>query len=184
MNWMLNNITPWASALQGLHKGVKMKANWKLLPDVGLYIARVRFGTKDVFATGRTLKLLERNIKQNCYNNGVEGAVSLDIAPSEEIEVPQDRLARMLGTAKGIAKSKKAKKIWGYQDKDGTKDTPAPTAPVTVEGELEIVTSNTKRPRRKVFGGCITRVTDDEIIVYEVKELARYPLASDADSLM
>lgn len=178
-------MTAWYyNMVQALHKGVKMKANWKLLPDVGMYIARVRWGTKDVFATGRTLQLLSRNIKQNCHNNGVEGAVSLDIEPSNDIEVPKEKLLRMLRITQNVTKHKAAKKIWGYQDETGTKETPASSAPITVEGVPEIATSNMKRPRRKVFGGCITRVTDDEIIVYEVKELARYPLASDADSLM
>lgn len=172
-----------------------MKAKWKLLEN-GVYIGRVDYGTRQIFATARTLDGLYFNMKQNLRNNiGAPVAFSLDTNPSKSITVPETKLKSMLGSLLGRerARNKKiygvespedeAKRLLGHVEKDVDATSAVHTGnemPNIVDAPIvkDVEHAMDDKPMRVSDTKYISKIDGDVVIVYEVKEFARYPLAS------
>lgn len=197
MNWTLNNPMGWLHKLRQPKQPneVSMKAKWKLLEN-GVYIGRVDYGTRQIFATARTLDGLYFNMKQNLRNNiGAPVAFSLDTNPSKSITVPETKLKSMLGSLFGRERARN-KKIYGVESPEdeakrllrgGGKDVDATgtwqagnVMPPIVDAPIvkEIEQAVNDKPMRVSDTKYISKIDGDVVIVYEVKEFARYPLAS------
>lgn len=197
MNWTLNNPMGWWHKLRQPKQPneVSMKAKWKLLEN-GVYIGRVDYGTRQIFATARTLDGLYFNMKQNLRNNiGAPVAFSLDTNPSKSITVPETKLKSMLGSLLGRERARN-KKIYGVESPEDEakrllghveKDVKAASAVHTGNEMFNIVDAPIvkdvehamdDKPMRVSDTKYISKIDGDVVIVYEVKEFARYPLAS------
>lgn len=170
-----------------------MKAKWKLLEN-GVYIGRVDYGTQQIFATARTLDGLYFNLKQNLRNRiGKWVTFSLDTNPSKSITVPETKLKSMLGSLLGRerARNKKiygvespedeAKRLLGHVEKAVEATSAVQTGnvmPPIVDAPIvkEIEQAGNDKPMRCAETKYISKVDGDVVIVYEVKELAKYPL--------
>jgi len=196
MNWTLNNPMGWLHKLRQPKQPneVSMKAKWKLLEN-GVYIGRVDYGTQQIFATARTLDGLYFNMKQNLRNRiGRWESFSLDTNPSKSITVPETKLKSMLGSLLGRERARN-KKIYGVESPEdeakrllgGEKDVDAASAvqtgtttPTIVDAPIvkEIEQAVSDKPMRCAETKYISKVDGDVVIVYEIKECARYPLVS------
>lgn len=197
MNWTLNKPMGWWHKLRQPKQPneVSMKAKWKLLEN-GVYIGRVDYGTRQIFATARTLDGLYFNMKQNIRNNiGAGVAFSLDPNPSKSITVPESKLKSMLGSLLGRERARN-KKIYGIESPEDEakrmlghdeKDVEATSAVCTGNEMPPIadasIAKDAEHTMDEAHGICadakyISKVDGDVVIVYEVKEFARYPLAS------
>lgn len=174
---------------------ISMKAKWKLLEN-GVYIGRVDYGTRQIFATSRTLDGLYFNMKQNLRNNiGAPVAFSLDTNPSKSITVPETKLKSMLGSLLGRerARNKKiygvespedeAKRLLGHVEKDVEATSAVHTGneiPNIVDAPIvkDVEHAMDDKPMRVSDTKYVSKIDGDVVIVYEAKEFARYPLAS------
>lgn len=197
MNWTPNKPMGWWHKLRQPKQPneVSMKAKWKLLEN-GVYIGRVDYGTRQIFATARTLDGLYFNMRQNIRNNiGAGVGFSLDANPSKSITVPESKLKSMLGSLLGRerARNKKiygvespedeAKRMLGHDEKDVEATSAVCTGnemPNIVDAPIvkDVEHAMDDKPMRVSDTKYISKVDGDVVIVYEVKEFARYPLAS------
>lgn len=174
---------------------VSMKAKWKLLEN-GVYIGRVDYGTRQIFATARTLDRLYFNMKQNLRNNiGSPVAFSLDTNPSNSITIPETKLKSMLGSLLGRERARN-KKFYGVESPEDEAKRLLSHVEKAVEATSAVHTGNempnivdapivkeieqavNDKPMRCAETKYISKVDGDVVIVYEVNEVARYPLAS------
>ena len=181
MNWTLNNPMGW---LHKLHQPkqpneVSMKVKWKRL-DNGIYVARADFGTKVVFATARSLHTLQANIKQNLRNNDVRMPATLDTNPSASIVIPENKLKFMVNSVLGRERAKQ-KRIYGVESAEDevkkmlNSDEGKDPTPVVEDSESQ----PTLPPSFDCSGiKRVSKIVGDEVVVYEIKELTRYPLVS------
>ena len=197
MNWTPNKPMGWWHKLRQpkQQNEVAMKAKWKLLEN-GVYIGRVDYGTRQIFATARTLDGLYFNMRQNIRNNiGAGVGFSLDANPSKSIIVPESKLKSMLGSLLGRerARNKKiygvespedeAKRMLGHDEKDVEATSAVCTGneiPPIVDASIAKDAEHTMDDKPMLVSDTkyISKVDGDVVIVYEVKEFARYPLAS------
>lgn len=158
---------------------VSMKVKWKRL-DNGMYVARADFGTKVVFATARSLHTLQANIKQNLRNNDIRMPATLDPNPSSSIVIPENKLKFMVNSVLGRERAKR-KRIYGVESaEDEVKkmlngDEGKDSTPVVEDSDPQpTLLPSSDCPEIKL----VSKIVGDEVVIYEIKEMARYPLVS------
>lgn len=122
-----------------------MYVKWTLAPS-GFYIGMVEFNNKHYYASGRTADLLEKNMKRSLYMAERVSATQVHLEHSKSAELDLQYASKMF-----ISKFVKSK-----------------------NGERPAVVNKTIVAPVKPQVEYICEQHNDEMVVYEVKEVARY----------
>lgn len=135
-----------------------MRAHWKRL-DNGIYLAHLCWGTKNVYALGDTLRRLLTNIRQNAKRAGIYETVYLDTNPVTSIEVTASKAKRLFRLTSAVKTTGSVQ----LPSADCAKQTKA----------------DDKKPAAdSLHAKFVSKIDGDDVVVYEIKEVAKYPLVS------
>lgn len=150
------------------------QAEWMINPRNGIYLAHVFVRGMHLYTSGRNLRILAKNLKQQAYKNNLPySSVSLSMKPSTEIDFSYATSMFMSRYVNKIDPRlmplAEAKKIACAND----------------EVKPKLYDENLVRPivdytptRQQTFKH-ITRVENGQLVVYKVEEVCRYDLMEE-----
>ena len=150
------------------------QAEWMINPRNGIYLAHVFVRGMHLYTSGRNLRILAKNLKQQAYKNNLPySSVGLSMKPSTEIDftyaTPMFMSRYVNKIDPRLMQLSEAKKLIRNNE----------------ESKPKLFDENLARPivdytptRQQTFKH-ITRVENGQLVVYKVEEVCRYDLMEE-----
>lgn len=150
------------------------QAEWMINPRNGIYLAHVFVRGMHLYTSGRNLRILAKNLKQQAYKNNLPySSVGLSMKPSADIDFAYASptfMSRYVNKVDPrLIQLNEVKKIIKKNEEDKPK--------LYDEKLVRPIVDFT--PTQKQTFKHITRVENGQLIVYKVEEVCRYDLMED-----